>query len=70
VLLLVIFNGGKYMTIKDYAGVLKWAIKTQIDYQMEEMQNPNADERFHDGVIVGLQIALEKIDASMFLAKE
>jgi hypothetical protein len=58
------------MTIKDYAGVLKFAIKTQIDYQMEEMQKPNADESFRDGVIVGLQIALDKIDASMFLARE
>lgn len=57
------------MTIKDYAEVLKWAIKTQIDYQKEEIQQPYADEKFHDGVIMGLRIALEKIDASMFLAE-
>lgn len=58
------------MTIKSYAEVLKWAIKNQIDYQKEEIQNPWADERFHDGVIVGLNIALEKIEASMFLAEK
>ena len=58
------------MTIKDYAEVLKYAIKLQIDYQKEEIQQPYADERFHDGVIIGLQIALDKIEASMFLAKE
>ncbi len=58
------------MTIKDYAGVLKWAIQNQIDYQKEEIQQPYADENFHSGVITGLQIALDKIEASMFLAKE
>lgn len=58
------------MTIKEYAAVLKWAIQNQVDYQMEEMQKPWADERFRDGVIVGLNIALEKIEASMFLAEK
>ena len=58
------------MTIKSYAEVLKWAINTQIEYQKEEIQQPYADESFHDGVIAGLRIALEKIDASMFLARE
>lgn len=57
------------MTIKDYAEVLKWAIQMQIGYQKEEIQQPYADENFHSGVITGLQIALEKIDASMFLAE-
>lgn len=58
------------MTIKSYADILKWAISTQIEYQKEEIQNPYANEDFHSGVIVGLQIALEKIEASMFLARE
>ncbi len=58
------------MTIKDYADILKWAIKTQIDYQKEEINEPYADENFHHGVITGLMIALDKIEASMFLAKE
>jgi hypothetical protein len=58
------------MDIKSYADILRWAIKTQIEYQNEEIQKPWADERFHEGVIVGLQIALDKIDASMFLAKD
>lgn len=57
------------MEIKDYAAILKWAIQTQIDYQKEEIEQPYANEDFHSGVITGLQIALEKIDASMFLAK-
>ena len=58
------------MEIKDYAGILKWAIQTQIDYQKEEIQEPYANEDFHNGVIAGLRIALEKIDASMFLAEK
>lgn len=58
------------MTIKSYADILKWAIRNQIDYQKEEINQPYANEDFHSGVITGLQIALEKIDASMFLAKE
>lgn len=57
------------MEIKDYAAILKWAIQTQIDYQKEEIEQPYANEDFHSGVITGLEIALEKIDASMFLAK-
>lgn len=58
------------MTTKDYAGVLKMAIKMQIDYKMEEMQEPNINEDYLDGIIRGLQIALEKIDASMFLTED
>lgn len=58
------------MTKKDYADVLKFAIKTQIEYQKEEIQKPYADEQYHRGVIDGLQIALDKINASMFLAEK
>lgn len=58
------------MDIKTYAGILKFAIMTQIDYQKEALQEPDANEEYHIGVITGLQIALEKIDASMFLAEK
>jgi hypothetical protein len=58
------------MDIKGYADVLRFAIKTQIEYQKEEIQEPYADEQYHRGVIRGLTIALEKIDASMFLAEK
>ena len=58
------------MDIKTYAGILKFAIMTQIDYQKEEIQKPFADEEYHSGIITGLRIALEKIDASMFLAEK
>lgn len=58
------------MTIKDYAEVLKFAIKMQIEYEKEALENPRLDyerEMHIGGVISGLQIALEKIDASKFL---
>jgi hypothetical protein len=58
------------MDIKTYAGILKFAIMTQIEYQKEEIQNPYANEDYHSGIITGLRIALEKIDASMFLAEK
>lgn len=59
------------MTIKDYAEVLKYAIKLQIDYKEEALQECNAmNEDYVEGIIAGLQIALEKIDASMFLAEK
>lgn len=61
------------MTIKDYAEVLKYAIKLQIDYIEEDEKNGiHATEYFegyYDGMKRGLAMALEKIDASMFLAK-
>jgi hypothetical protein len=58
------------MTIKNYADILRLALKMQIDYQKEEIEKPYADENYHSGVITGLRIALDKIDASMFLAEE
>ena len=57
------------MNIKDYAGVLKMAMRMQIDYVEEDMQKPFADEEYLSGVITGLRIAIDKIDASMFLAE-
>lgn len=62
------------MTIKDYAAVLKWAIQSQIDYVTEEANsgfcNTMEKARYYEGVKSGLEIALEKIDASMFLAEK
>lgn len=58
------------MTIKDYAEVLKFAIKMQINYKEEALQECNAmNEDYVEGIIMGLHIALEKIEASMFLAE-
>ena len=61
------------MSIKNYIEVLKWAIKSQLEYAEEEANGSFATEYmegYHEGVKRGLEIALEKIDASMFLAKE
>lgn len=57
------------MDIKSYADILKFAIQMQIGYVEEEIQKPYANEERLDGVITGLRIALEKIDASMFLVE-
>lgn len=59
------------MSIKDYADILKYAIKIQIGYKEEALQECNAmNEDYVSGIITGLNIALEKIDASMFLAEK
>lgn len=59
------------MTIKDYADVLRFAIKLQIDYKEEALRECDArNEDYVQGIITGLNIALEKIDASMFLAEK
>lgn len=62
------------MSIKDYAEVLKFVIKNQIAYVEEEERNGEFATEYMEGkyrgVIEGLEIALEKIEASMFLAKE
>jgi len=58
------------MGIKEYADVLKLAIKLQIEFEEEMLENCGAmHEDHYNGVITGLMIALEKIDKSMFLAK-
>ena len=65
-------HGGKIMEIKDYAAVLKWAIRNQLEYAEEEANGTFATEYmegYYAGVIKGLELALDKIDASMFLAK-
>lgn len=58
------------MTIKNYADILKLVINMQIDYAKEALDKPNANEDYLGGVINGLETALEKIDASMFLAND
>jgi hypothetical protein len=58
------------MTIKDYADILKFAINGQIKYEEEALQKPFADESYEYGIITGLRIALQKIDASAFLWEE
>lgn len=58
------------MDIKSYADVLRFAIKMQINYVQEEIQKPYANEEYLSGVIMGLETALDKIDASMFLAEK
>ena len=59
------------MTMKDYAELLKGVMKMQIGYKEEELRNANYDrEDYLEGIIAGLYIAIEKIDASMFLAEK
>lgn len=59
------------MTIKDYAEVLKFAIKINLDGVNEELNENNIiNEDYLEGIKRGLEIALEKIEASMFLAEK
>ena len=59
------------MTMKDYAELLKGVLKMQIGYKEEELQNAMLErEDYLEGIIAGLYIAIEKIDASMFLAEK
>jgi hypothetical protein len=58
------------MDIASYMDVLKFALKMQKDYVMEEMQKPTANEEYLEGIYRGLEIAMEKIEASAFLAEK
>lgn len=59
------------MNKKEYADILKFAIKMQIGYVEEEMKNSfSINNNYREWIIRGLQIALEKIDASEFLMEE
>lgn len=62
------------MTKKEYAEVLKRVIMAQIEYVEDEANNGACETEhmamYYSGIKKGLQIALEKIDASMFLAEE
>jgi hypothetical protein len=57
------------MTIERYADILKLVMQTQIHYIEEELEKPFADEEYLNGTINGLRIAIDKINASMFLAE-
>ena len=58
------------MTIKNYADILRFTIKNQMHYIEEEINKTADNETFNYGMIEGLRIALDKIDASMFLAEK
>lgn len=56
------------MTKKDYVEVLKFAIQLQVDEVNRELSaDIILNESYLQGVKTGLQIALDKIEASMFL---
>ena len=61
------------MTIEGYADILKWVMRNQIEYVQEEANgsfcNTTEKAMYYEGIQKGLEIALEKIEASMFLAK-
>ena len=57
----------KIMTLKSYADILRFAINGQINYEYDRINKYDANEEYISGIITGLQIALEKIDASQFL---
>ena len=57
-------------SIKEYADILRFAIKMQINYEEEILREASIiEENYVDGIITGLRIALDKIDKSMFLAE-
>lgn len=60
------------MDIKSYADILKLAIQFQIKDLEKEMEDkpPLANMEYLEGVHRGLEIALEKIDASAFLTEK
>ena len=62
------------MDIKSYADILRFAIKLQIaDIEEDENKATFATEYmegYHEGMKMGLEIALKKIDASGFLMEK
>ena len=62
------------MEIKGYMDIMKWVIQNQIEYTKEEANEGTFAteymEGYYGGIVRGLEIALEKIEASMFLAKK
>lgn len=61
------------MDIKGYMDIMKFVMRSQIECVKEEMDEPRLEteytEGYYAGIIRGLEIAMEKIDASMFLAE-
>lgn len=58
------------MELSSYMDILKFAINMQIEGIKEEMERPFANEEYLEGVTRGLEIALDKIEASRFLAEK
>ena len=62
------------MDIKGYMDIMKWDMKTQIENAREEANKEAFTseymEGYYGGIVRGFEIALEKIDASMFLAEK
>ena len=55
------------MNKKEYAELLKNVIQLQINYTDEELKQGGFNTDYLQGVKTGLQIAIQKIEASMFL---
>ena len=59
------------MNIREYADIMKWVMKNQIDCLMDEVGKEFCQTEFQagycEGIKRGLEIAMEKIDASEFL---
>lgn len=62
------------MDIERYMDIMKWVIQTQIEYANEEANEGKFAseyvEGYYGGIVRGLEIALEKIEASKFLAEK
>ena len=59
------------MTTENYVEVLKFAIQLQVDNVNKELSaDIILNEDYLQGVKAGLQIALDKIEASMFLVNK
>lgn len=63
------------MTKNEYANILNAAIRLQIAPYKEyldkyESECESNDFVYREGIVRGLEIALEKIEASMFLCEE
>lgn len=58
------------MDIGNYMDVLKWTLQMAINTYKDTAEKPFVDKSFYDGITVGLEIALEKIEASRFLAEK
>ncbi len=63
-----------FMTIESYMDIMKWVFQTQIERAKEEANKETFSteymEGYYGGIVRGLEIALEKINASVFLAKK
>ena len=66
-------KGEKKMNKKEYADILKFAMQSQkhsVNDEIRERLHRGEDVDFLEGVVRGLEIAIEKIDASMFLTEK